>query len=99
MRNDRILCSAIYIQNENIEMTHSPLNVEKGIVICGRRHCDCLEVISLLPKNIIKGHKQIQGFITKDNYFVNREIAKYIAVNASQCEDDGKSMLFSEDLY
>lgn len=99
MEKDKIICSAIHIQNPDIEMTHSPFNIDKGIVIYGRRHCDCLEIISLLPKYMVKGYGQTQGFITENNYFVNRTRAKYIAVNAGQCEDNGKGILFSEDLY
>lgn len=102
--NEWILCSAIHYDDGEINTKRRCKNYpETGIVICGFRHPD---VISILPtnnslRNDGKEYKCTQGFITSTGRFVNREEAYLIAKKANQLLNDfeGKSKLFSEDIY
>lgn len=71
-------------------------------IVCGKRHCDCLE---WMFKHRVEYNKQthIQGFLTEDNQFVDRYEAMDIALEEEQLLDPyiykpGKP-LFSEDLW
>jgi hypothetical protein len=105
MSNEKIICSAIWVQdcytvvhNLSWNATHIAKNIKKGIVICGYRHCNCFEVAHNL-NFVYSKDKIIQGFLTSNNRFVDRKQAKIIAVRESQCIDDGRLELFSEDIY
>lgn len=98
-----IICSAIWIKNGK-KYNHQPKNIDSGLVVCGRRHHNCfLTVFELNGKKRIKLHdktipEHIQGFLTSDDRFVDREEASKIAFEAKQTKEyDG--FLFSEDLY
>lgn len=102
--NEWILCSAIHYDDGEINIRRTCKNYPKtGIVICGYRHPD---IIGILPtnnslRNDGKEYKCTQGFITSEGRFVNREEAYLIAKKADQLLNDfeGKSKLFSEDIY
>lgn len=102
--NEWILCSAIHYDDGEINTRRTCKNYPKtGIVICGYRHPD---IIGILPtnnslRNDGKEYKCTQGFITSKGRFVNREEAYLIAKKANQLLNDfeGKSKLFSEDIY
>lgn len=102
--NEWILCSAIHYDDGEINTRRTCKNYPKtGIVICGYRHPD---IISILPtnnslRNDGKEYKCTQGFITSKGRFVDREEAYLIAKKADQLLNDfeGKSKLFSEDIY
>lgn len=102
--NEWILCSAIHYDDGEINTRRTCKNYpETGIVICGYRHPD---IISILPtnnslRNDGKEYKCTQGFITSKGRFVDREEAYLIAKKADQLLNDfeGKSKLFSEDIY
>jgi hypothetical protein len=93
---ERILCAAIYYQN-GIEYVHQPKNISTGIVVCGWRHHNCIQVLSEMFPD---GEKTLrkQGFLTQSNRFVDREEGGSIAFAAGQTETQIKR-LHSEDLY
>ena len=93
-----IICAAIKLIMNNMAQT--------SIVVCGRRHADCFEIISQLNSNW-KGATKIQGFINHKNEFLDREQAFEHAKEIGQCnatqrwywQDHRQSELYSEDLY
>lgn len=103
-QNEYILCAAIHYDDGEINIKRRCKNYpETGIVICGFRHAD---VIGILPTNNSmrddgKEYKCTQGFITNKGRFVDREEAYLIAKEANQLLRDieGKTILFSEDIY
>lgn len=99
---DKVLCAAIWY-DDGVVRPHQPRNVKSGIVVAGHRHCSCFVILaSIFPNREYVGHegtkKLRQGFLTEQNYFVNREDAGFVAWNAYQTEERKKE-LFSEDLY
>jgi len=100
----RILCSAIHVDNGQ-EYVHQPKNIKTGMVICGRRHHNIIPTIQLMfNDDIIKDlkleRKIVQGFLTSDDLFLNREEAYKVAKHANQLEKTLiGSVLISEDLY
>jgi len=105
VKNEYIICSAIHYDN-GIVYEHKPDNIETGFVVCGRRHSDCvITVANLLKKNlrhdtIISVKREVQGFLTSRNRFLNRKEAWKFALEVGQIESDKEEdELFSEDLY
>ena len=92
--NEIILCSAI---NFN------------GTIICGYRHGDCYKILRQLKPAITKDEepdRNMQGFLTSLNRFVDRKEAWKIAKENNQIKfglkasDFGEdSILISENLY
>jgi hypothetical protein len=86
-----------------------PKNVDKGIVVCGHRHGQCIDIMKSLgtlrtvtfAEDGVGEHEQ--GFLTNTNRFVNRIEALEIAIAANQIKPDevvNKHVgLFSENLY
>lgn len=99
-----ILCAANYY-NDGIKHVFKPRNIDVGFVICGRRHHNCISTFAQMfgfpySEQTQKLHNtEIQGFLTSDDNFVNREEACRIAILAEQIEDVNKITLYSEDLY
>lgn len=114
MKQEFIICSAIWYKNipmvKQIEGTN-PINIDKGLVVCGRRHCNCIWIVSSLTglrsvENAPDGAgESIQGFVTNTNRFVDRQEAYDIAYKANQIISINKNRptneigLTSEDLY
>ena len=99
---DKILCSAIWIANPRVYQ-HQPKNIESGIVICGRRHCNCYTTISQTEPNLRREaldakYPIIEGFLTVGNLFVDRKIAAEIAFKSGQIPEH-LDKLISENLY
>ncbi|MHB8871643.1 MAG: hypothetical protein ACYC5G_04275 [Candidatus Doudnabacteria bacterium] len=95
-----ILCAAIYY-NDGKKREHQPKNIETGIVVCGRRHHNCIMTAIEFGKSA-KQYPTEEGFITSKDKFVNREVALEIAKRANQILDLSKvrgNVLYSEDLY
>jgi hypothetical protein len=92
-----ILCAASHYDDGKVYV-HQPKNIKSGFVVAGRRHHNCIATATQLCENS-KNLSSIQGFLTDDDYFVNRQEAFKIAVEASQCEDAKEKTLLSEDLY
>jgi hypothetical protein len=98
--DEYILCAAIWY-NDNIKRVHQPKNIDIGIVVCGRRHHNCLSILySLLGEkyNSKLAARKAQGFLTSYDRFVNREEAGKIAFEIGQIKEE-TDCLFSEDLY
>ena len=106
--NERITCSAVWYK-ELPDSVFKPVNVDKGIVVCGHRHANCIDIVKSLselrsvqfaPDGV---GESIQGFMTSENRFVDRLEAAEIAVKAGQVYRNFLSNpligLFSEDLY
>ena len=78
-----------------------PKDSKYPIIVCGKRHCNCFEVIW---NSKIEYDKQTceQGFLTNQNQFVDRREAMHIAWDSGQIDEEtytpGKE-LFSEDLW
>jgi hypothetical protein len=93
-----ILCSAIHVKDDK-NYAHQPKNINSGFVICGRRHCNCFVILSIVGEKI-KNKEVLQGFLTNTNCFVDRKTAAILAYNAKQIKKyDKECELFSEDLY
>jgi len=92
-----IICSAIHFLNTK-KYLHQPKNIDTGIVIAGRRHHNVFTNMAALGIDWKQFDKQIQGFLTNDDRFVNREEGGRIAYEAKQIDKPTKR-LFSEDLY
>jgi hypothetical protein len=99
-----IIASAIWYQDVDTDdylNLANPYNVDKGIVVVGRRHHNCLHTFNAITKlrsveNEI-GHI-IEGFLTSNNLFVDRREAAKIAFEAGQTATKIKA-LFSEHIF
>ncbi len=102
MNKPYIICAAVHYDDGN-NYPHQPRNISRGIVIAGRRHHDCLLTLqSCLQEKYNKKlmTEDSQGFLTSDNWFLNRRAAYGIAREADQLRIEREDkMLFSEDLY
>lgn len=100
-KEEYILCAAVWFKDGK-PYEHQPININMGIVVCGQRHHNCLFTAWALRKGLTSlseaNGKNIQGFLTSKNRFVDRKEAGQIAYKAEQI---GKltDCLFSEDLY
>lgn len=96
-----IICAAIHYPDIPVKLKHNPNNIQTGVVLCGRRHHNIIELASIsIPRLLTL--TSIQGFITSHNRFVDRIEALNIAKQADQIVDTGQikgSQLYSEDLY
>jgi hypothetical protein len=102
---EKIVCSAIHINDLREDHAHKPENIESGFVVAGLRHCNCFGVIkSLSDCDSFKKCKNTHGFITTFNRFVDREEGYIIAKKGRQIKKDKTvnkkcKILFSENLY
>ena len=104
---ERILCAAIWYKDIPLKADIPqvlPKNCDRGLVVLGHRHCQCMWTMSSLTGlrtceigEDCAGESE-QGFLTNKNRFVDREEAGQIAFNAGQT-DELKRTLYSEDLY
>jgi hypothetical protein len=103
-----ITCSAIWYKDLP-DSTFKPVNIDKGIVVCGHRHSNCIDTVKSLsglrsvrfsPDGV---GESIQGFMTSMNRFVDRQEAMAIAKTTGQVDEsklyNPLTGLFSEDLY
>jgi len=87
-----ILCSAIWYKDLPT-MQHLPRNCEKGIVLCGRAHCNIIAQMftTMKLRTASLGEHSTgdfeQGFLTNDNFFVGRREAAEIAYRAGQINE------------
>lgn len=99
MEKEYILCAAIWHKDFS-STTGLPINLKTGLVICGRRHADCIHTYWKFT-GLSTDSSAEQGFMTSRDRFVNRKEGYEIAESAGQIMDgrgDGRT-LFSEDLY
>lgn len=98
---EKIICSAIHFLDGE-KHVHQPKNIESGFVVTGRRHHNCFATISILANKNLKNIQSIQGFLTSEDRFLNREESLVLAKEAGQIKDLNNirgNGLFSEDLY
>lgn len=104
--NEFILCAAIHYKN-NVIYDAQPTNIESGMIICGRRHHNCIIQASNIFGNqydkTLIGPKG-QGFLTSWDRYVDRKEGYKIAKAAGQIwhnliENKPDTILTSEDLY
>ena len=103
MRKDEyIICAATWFDDE-IDRELPELNGKTGYVIAGRRHSNVAFTISVLSPNgaIRRQPKEVDGFLTNKNRFVDRKEAADIAFKAGQIAQPTTHPLglYSEDLY
>lgn len=101
-----ILCSAIWYQElpleREIEHNVLPINCDRGIVFCGHRHTHCMySMIAVTGKRSVETEvgEYVQGFLTSENRFVNREEGSKIHVANGGKLTFSQRELYSEDLY
>lgn len=97
---ERILCAAIWFDDGIVHEGFGPVNIKTGLVFAGFRHCSIFPQVGGVPGNRprLGDCKEIQGFITDCNRFLDREESAKVAYNSGQI-DEYKRTLFSEDLY
>ena len=102
-----ILCAAIWYKEIPLKKEIPqvlPKNCDKGLVVLGHRHGQCMWTMGSLTglrsvTNAVDGVGEYeQGFLTNTNIFVDRKEAGQIAFAAGQTEEL-KTTLYSEDLY
>lgn len=100
---ERILCAAIWDTAGISCLPQGPINLGgNGFVVCGLRHCDCVQTLSLMQDGVHIKQGCIHGFLTSKNRFVNRVEGLKIATKANQIVGEKhhpKDELCSEDLY
>jgi len=96
-----ITCSAIWFKDE-LKHDHQPFNIEEGFVVCGHRHHNCFMTAHILqPTHDYVRMRDVQGFMTNTNRFVDRKEGWVIAYKAGQLGKDAApvGILYSEDIY
>jgi len=96
------MCSAIWLKDKNIKIIYKPNNIEYGVVYCGYRHCDCIELMSLqYNRNEVIKIGLEQGFLTAKKRFINRGKAMSIVIEQNQLLDRNiyHNELYSEDVW
>jgi hypothetical protein len=102
-----IICAANWYKdlplvNDDLDGFNRPLNCDRGIVFCGHRHHNCMYLmIAITGLYQHLAGEEIQGFLTSQNRFVNREDGAKIALKSGQIDKLNYSTkdLYSEDLY
>ena len=106
-KKEYILCAAIWCKEIPLKKDIPqvlPINCDRGIVVTGHRHGQCIWTIGCLTglRAVTIAEDGIgeneQGFLTSKNRFVDRREGGEIAFAAGQTEKL-REMLFSEDLY
>ncbi len=96
--SERILCAAIWYKDFE-KPVHSPINIDKGIVMCGFRHGHIIgQHFSLTGKSAWKMGEYEQGFLTTKNRFLNRVDAHKLFIETGNTPEFSDE-LYSEDLY
>ena len=106
-KKEYILCAAIWYKDIPLRKVIEgvlPKNCDRGLVVLGHRHGQCMWTMSSLTglRSVTNAEDGVgeyeQGFLTNKNRFVDREEGGKIAFDAGQTEDL-RTTLFSEDLY
>jgi hypothetical protein len=108
---EKILCAAIWykeLPRKSDNRNDMPVNIKEGMVICGHRHSSIIGILQNLTglRSVeSESGKQVQGFLTNLNRFVDRKEAAVIAMSAGQVLSHPEGLiitpdkLYSEDLY
>lgn len=107
---EKIICAAIWL-DDGKEYLFGPTNIKSGIVVCGHRHPHCKMILMswLYPNwrtnsledqiKIEVNNKEVQGFLTDTNRFVDRKEAAIIFTGCGGELKYSTEQLYSEDLY
>ena len=106
-KKEYIICAAIWYKDIPLQKVIEgvlPKNCDRGLVVLGHRHGQCMWTMSCLTglrtcefgEDCSGEHEQ--GFLTNTNRFVDREEGGQIAFDAGQTKDL-RTTLYSEDLY
>lgn len=97
---ERILCAAIWFDDGITGRVHQPKNIDTGYVICGRRHHNCFATHAVFRDRdfVLKSTEVEQGFVTSNDFFVDRKEAARIAYLAGQIDFLPEALL-SEHLW
>jgi len=109
---ETVACAAIWYKDIPLRKVMPgalPVNCDRGLVVCGHRHGQCISVMGSLTglRSVKSGPDSVgdyvQGFLTTKNRFVDRLEAAEIAVATGQVNREElinpRVGLFSEDLY
>lgn len=106
---EKIICSAVWYPEILIKQpgipNQNPINIDKGAVFCGFRHCHCMyTMVAITGFKSCESEvgKIVEGFLTNKNRFVTREEAWLIAEKENQLilERTFKTgKLYSENIY
>lgn len=107
IKKESILCAAIWYKEIPLQKEIPgvlPLNCDKGLVVLGYRHHECMWIMRSLTglssfENSLEyvGNFQ-EGFLTNGNKFVSSEEAAQIAFDCGQIKQHTIT-LYPEDLY
>jgi hypothetical protein len=104
--DEKILCSAVWYKDlisakDDLPLSHYlPKNIDKGIVMYGLRHAQCIYTrVALNGKKDFECGESIQGFLTNCNNFLTREEAARLHVKNGGKLNYSSTDLYSEDLY
>lgn len=107
MEKEYILCAAIWYKEIPLVKVINgvlPKNCDKGLVVLGHRHGQCMWTMGSLTglRSVTNAPDGVgeyeQGFLTNTNRFVGREEAAQIAFDSKQIKQHTIT-LYSEDLY
>lgn len=98
--SERIICAAIHY-DDGKGREGQPINISTGIVFSGYRHFNCMTLFHEFFD--AKVTRDMQGFLTSENRYVDRKEAYFIAKKAGQLLHDKHDLsnpqLVSEDIY
>lgn len=92
-----IICAAIHFDDGEPHI-HQPRNIKTGFVVTGWRHHNIFMTMNILGYDRLEALKGKQGFLTSQNMFLTRDLAKSMATSIGQAENVNGT-LTSEDLY
>jgi len=92
-----VMCAAIWVDDDT-EYHNQPYNIPIGVVYCGWRHpCVMYQYRSTFPVATVK---EVQGFLTTKNRFLNRAEALILVLeNGQLTKPIIGGVLTSEDLW
>ena len=106
MPKEYILCAAnwykdlVLLRNDFPTGHLRPKNVDRGIVFSAHRHLQCLyQMIAMTGKSQHEAGEEVQGFLTSENRFIDRELAAKIHIKNGGKLKHSTRELYSEDLY
>ena len=99
MEIEKILCAAIWFKDFEAAV-HAPVNINKGLVLCGYRHNHISSQMTVLyKKHLLDCGAYVHGFLTSAGRFVDRKQGAIIFANTGGVLGFMNDELFSEDLY
>lgn len=102
-KREFIICSAVHYR-DGVVRKQQPVNIESGLVVCGRRHNNCFQTLEeIVGFDITLVKATDMGFLTSNNEFKTRKEAMIIATKENQIYHNVPytqgDILTSEDLF